>query len=287
MILGVDTGTATCGWARFDETTRRFAGLGAIELARNKAAQKTDDQADRIATVANELRPRMVGCDRAVVERMSFPPGGTVPIALGFGCVVGIASGMPIDVYTVKPQDWQRAVLPKSGKKVNYAELERVVTEYVRKDRESAIALDSLPPKQRNHAIDACAIALMGAFRLHECRLVKARNAAVAPIAKLLELGAQFLAMPDPEIVRIPPLSSAMDVSDHTLAGIVGRRLRQAKVFQLFLRDFGPKDVVYASAFATGADGRTVESKVSAEEIEDTLVMMLRDLDTATASEAA
>lgn len=180
MILGVDTGNRTFGWARFDHAKRRFDGIGAMELENNKALQKTDDQGDRVITIGGVLTEKIVGCDIVVVERMSFPPGGMVPIALGFAVTVGVARAC-LDrpaVYTVKPQTWQRAVLPGSGKKVDYVELERVVGEYVRRNPETAIELDSLPPKLRNHALDAAAIAMMGAFRLHECRLVKERHVA-------------------------------------------------------------------------------------------------------------
>jgi len=177
MILGVDTGNRTFGWARFDHEKRRFDGIGAIELPNDKALQKTDDQADRVITIGGLLVDVVRDCDIVVVERMSFPPGGQVPIALGFAVTVGVAraaSHRPA-VYTVKPQTWQRAVLPNSGKKVDYEELELLVGEYVRRDQASAIALDSLAPALRNHALDAAAIAMMGAFRLNECRLVKER----------------------------------------------------------------------------------------------------------------
>ncbi len=172
MILGVDTGMGTCGWARFDHARRCFDGLGAIATEQQRHKQKTDDQGDRIAQVAEALVVAMTGCDVVVVERMSFPPGGQVPIALGFAVVVGIARTMPQRprVYTAKPQTWQRAVLPDSGKRVDYDRLEQVIGEYVRRDAGSAIALDRLDPKMRNHALDACAISLMGAFRSHECR---------------------------------------------------------------------------------------------------------------------
>lgn len=180
MILGVDTGNRTFGWARFDHAKHRFDGLGAMELLPNKGPQKTDDQGDRTITVGGVLLERMRDCDVVVVERMSFPPGGQVPIALGFAVTVGIARALPHRprVYTVKPQDWQRAVLPNSGKRVDYAELARVVGEYINADRASAIALGSLVPALRTHALDACAMALMGAYRLHECRRVKERDVA-------------------------------------------------------------------------------------------------------------
>lgn len=178
MILGVDTGNRTFGWARFDPAARRFDGLGAVELDRDKAVQKTDDQADRTATIASLLLVIADGCERWVIERMSFPPGGQVPIALGFAVAVGVGRARRAELYTVKPQDWQRAVLPESGKKVDYEQLERVVGDYVRRDERSAKQLHLLAPKLRTHALDAGAIAMMGAFRLTECRRIRERKAA-------------------------------------------------------------------------------------------------------------
>ena len=177
-VLGIDTGTATLGWAIFSTTARKYSRIGALELGRDVAKKKTDDHADRIARVAETLTDLMIGADIVVVERMSFPPGGTVPIALGFGAVIGAARAtvLPPAVYTVSPQDWQRAVLPKSGRRVDYSALERVIGQYVRGDKDAAISLDSLPVRSRTHAIDACAISLMGAFRLGGCRLVGSRQ---------------------------------------------------------------------------------------------------------------
>lgn len=174
IVLGVDTGIATYGWARFDSVSRSFVGLGARELKRDHGRQKSDDDAARAATIADELLVLGDGCERVVIEKMSFPPGGQVPIALGFAVALTVARAKGLNAFTVRPQVWQRAVLPLSGKRVDYVELERVIGKCVRSERDSAIALDSLEPKLRNHALDACAIALMGAFRIDECTEVKA-----------------------------------------------------------------------------------------------------------------
>ncbi len=181
MILGIDTGMATCGWARFDTIGRRFVDLGAFATEKSQGKAKTDDQVDRIEIVADVLEMVTRDVEIIVVERMSFASAASIaPIALCMGAVVGLsrAAAARPRVYTVKPQAWQRAVQPSAGKRVDYAEIERSVGEYVRRDRASERSLDSLPSDLRNHALDACAIALMGVYRLHECRPLGGHNSA-------------------------------------------------------------------------------------------------------------
>lgn len=76
-----------------------------------------------------------------------------------------------------------------------------------------------------------------------------------------------------------------MNISDRTLAELVKRRLRGARCFQVFMRKLGPHDVTYVSALAFDSDGNIVEAKASAMELDDALVQLLLNLDTATAPE--
>lgn len=76
-----------------------------------------------------------------------------------------------------------------------------------------------------------------------------------------------------------------MNLSDRTLAEGLARRLRGARVFQIFCRRLGPNDVVYTSALAFGADDKVVEAKASAMTLDEALVNLLLNLDQATAPE--
>jgi hypothetical protein len=80
-------------------------------------------------------------------------------------------------------------------------------------------------------------------------------------------------------------MSKLPQLSDRTLAEQLARRLRGARVFQLFARRLGPGDVVYVSALAWDADENIVEAKASAMELEQALLQLLSNLDTATAPE--
>lgn len=78
---------------------------------------------------------------------------------------------------------------------------------------------------------------------------------------------------------RLPPMS------DRTLARLLARRLRNARVFQLFARKLGPGDVTYVAAQAWGADDNHVECRASAMLLEDALLQLFLNLDLATSRE--
>lgn len=179
MIAGIDTGLGTLGWARFDPGRQRFDALGALTTEHDPTKGKTEDQCDRSELVAVVLVEAMTGCDVVVIEAMSFANANAIaPIALCFGAIVGIAAAIRPRprLYTTKPKEWQREVVPTSGKRVDYDEVERTVGEFVRRTPTSTFELERLPRALRNHAIDGCALALMGAFRLERCRPLGGRR---------------------------------------------------------------------------------------------------------------
>ena len=180
MILGIDTGLATCGWALLDETTRQFQDLGVIEQPKSPAMNVTLDRAVRTNKQAQVLAGKLVGCSMIVVEQMSFPPGAginaAVPIALSWGVVVGLVASMPVRprLLTVSPQKWQRAVQPNAGKRIDYDEIAHTAAQYIlSKHPQASMALQLLPKAQQSHAIDAAMIALMGALRPGVCTEVR------------------------------------------------------------------------------------------------------------------
>jgi hypothetical protein len=181
MILGIDTGLATCGWALLDETTRRFVDLGVVITKPAKDALVTLDRARRLTVSAKILAEKAPGCSMVVVERMSFPPGAgmaaAVPIALSWGAVVGVISMMSPrpELLTVSPQRWQREILPNAGKQVDYDELARNAAAYILANHPAAAkALRAIKEAHRNHAIDAAMLALMGALRPGRCERIAA-----------------------------------------------------------------------------------------------------------------
>lgn len=187
MILGIDTGLATCGWALFSPEQRRFTGLGVIELPKSsRKVHANVERVQRAAKQANEVRDILDGPAfmaggelTVVVEQMSFGGGANsiAPIALSWGIVLGLIARQQHStrLLTIAPQRWQRLVQPAAKRKVNYPKLERAMTGYLDKSsHEAFVALQVLPRSKRNHAIDACALALVGALRPHECEEVRA-----------------------------------------------------------------------------------------------------------------
>jgi hypothetical protein len=70
-----------------------------------------------------------------------------------------------------------------------------------------------------------------------------------------------------------------------TLAAELEAELAGTRVFQLFVRQLGPDDVVYASALALDAGDRVVETKASAMTLRSALTQLLANLDQSTAPE--
>lgn len=71
-------------------------------------------------------------------------------------------------------------------------------------------------------------------------------------------------------------------LSRATIAQELEVELAGVRVFQLFVRQLGPNDVVYMSAFALDANDKVVEAKASAMALGDALSQLLSNLDQAT-----
>ena len=180
MILGVDTGMATCGWALLDEKTCSFVDLGVVLTKPLKGGRVTLDRARRCNVQARVLAEKAVGCTTVVVEQMSFPPGGAnamVPIALSWGVVLGLVAMLDPRprLLTIAPQRWQREVLPNAGKSVDYDELARQASLFIaRRHPRAWAALERIPRSQQNHALDAAMLALVGALHPARCEAIAA-----------------------------------------------------------------------------------------------------------------
>lgn len=181
MILGIDTGLATCGWALLDDEKRAFVDLGVVVTEQDQDIPVTLDRARRLAIGASVIAAKAPGCSMIVVERMSFPPGGGVkaaaPILLSWGAVVGVVAMLTPrpKLLTIQPQRWEREVLPNAGKQVDYDELAMQAATYLLANHPAAAkALRGIKEKHRNHAIDAAMLALMGALRPNRCERIAA-----------------------------------------------------------------------------------------------------------------
>lgn len=178
MILGIDTGMATCGWALLDEKTCSFIDLGVVITKKAKGEPVTIDRARRCNVQALELTQRMRGVSTVVVERMSFPPGGAnamVPIALSWGVVLGLIAMVEPrpELLTIAPQRWQREILPIKGA-VDYDRLARRAAQFLlsRHPRAASALRRRIPRAHWSHAIDAAMIAVVAAVHREACERV-------------------------------------------------------------------------------------------------------------------
>ncbi|HEY1814880.1 MAG TPA: hypothetical protein VGG74_21180 [Kofleriaceae bacterium] len=181
MILGIDTGLATFGWALLDDTACSFVDLGVVitkPVEGDRAV--TLDRAARANAQAVVIAERAKGCHTIVVERMSFPPGGAnalVPIALSWGVAIGVIATLAPRprLLTIAPQRWQREVLPNAGKQVDYDELAHNAATYLLANHPRASEkLRAIKKVDRNHAIDAAMLALVGALMPAKCERIEA-----------------------------------------------------------------------------------------------------------------
>lgn len=188
-ILGLDTGMATLGWSLLDERTCSFLDMGVV-ITEPVDEKVTLDRARRSSIGAQVIAEKAPGCHTIVVEQMSFPggkpcrcckrrsgPKQVIPIALSWGIVIGIVAMMNPRprLLTISPQRWQRMVCPNAGKSVDYDELAHIAAKFIlHKHPLAAPALERIPKRHRNHAIDGSMIALAGALRPNQCDEVSA-----------------------------------------------------------------------------------------------------------------
>jgi Holliday junction resolvasome RuvABC endonuclease subunit len=168
VILGVDPGYASCGWAVITPRTGLPVAIGVIETEQNKRVEKSTDRARRVSEVGRELVAiaRQHGCTRIAAEQ-ALGHGAAAAVAanlLPWGVLVGIAVTLDIELYEVPAKIWQHAVLPGLGKgKVDYDELARHLLWFAHKHCSEALAAIAKP--KRTHAIDGMGVGMFAALR--------------------------------------------------------------------------------------------------------------------------
>jgi Holliday junction resolvasome RuvABC endonuclease subunit len=147
MILGVDPGLATFGWARVDDRGRPLA-LGVMLTESMPRIEKSLDRASRAAWLAEQLTAQAQGCRLIVGEAMSFPRqhNAITALALGWGVLAAVAVHLGTPLGEVPPKVWQGAIAT-----TDYVALERRLTDHVRRcGSEAAMrALRTIPARHR------------------------------------------------------------------------------------------------------------------------------------------
>lgn len=162
MILAIDTGTATLGWAL---VSRRgmVHDLGALVLPRDASKTVHDDYEHRIEQQADALTALLPGVTLLVAESLSFARSAkaTASVSLCWGMLVGLTRARQIPRWRAAPKQWQHALLntPRS-RSIDYDELARRIARHVERTGtpKARSAVAALRASERTHALDACGI---------------------------------------------------------------------------------------------------------------------------------
>jgi Holliday junction resolvasome RuvABC endonuclease subunit len=172
VILGVDPGYASCGWAVITPRTGLPVAIGVIETVQDKRVgsglERSTDRARRVSHVGRELVAiaKQYGCTQIAAEQ-ALGHGAAAAVAanlLPWGVLVGIAVSLGLEVCEVPAKLWQHAVLPGLGKgKVDYDELAKHLLWFAHKHCPEALAAIAKP--KRTHAIDGMGVGMFAALR--------------------------------------------------------------------------------------------------------------------------
>jgi len=170
VILGIDCGTATFGWAVVDAGLSRVVALGAMVQGVDAEVAKSTDSSRRVANQTDQLgMQRYISTKspwQVVHEAGSYNPRQfkmSVGLAMSIGAVVGFAVCNGIPLYELPPKRWQQAITGRPGK-VDYDDVYRRVEQHVARWQPAMDQLGAIKPRHRNHALDAAGIALCHAI---------------------------------------------------------------------------------------------------------------------------
>lgn len=171
MILAVDPGIRTFGWAIVTPGTGRVVHCGVLiqdkdpkQTTHADRETRADHQALTLTRMVREHCIRMIAA-----EEMSFAPraqaAAKIGIGLSWGVVIAIARAHGLPRRTIPPKTWQRAIIPvQHGEKrtaaINYERVYAELEVYVDCDR----LLAGVAASHRNHALDACGVGVYAAI---------------------------------------------------------------------------------------------------------------------------
>ena len=182
MILAIDPGLSTCGWALVAPITGRVIALGLLLSECDSALDKSTDRCRRIADQAQAvvaLARTTAGDERVTAiaaEAMSIAGGPAryamaISLGLSWGALAGVATALGKQLVEVPPKVWQRAIVPDAGKRVDYDQVFAKLDKFVR--GAAAEQLAAIPMRHRNHALDACGIGVFAALRMSETTRIR------------------------------------------------------------------------------------------------------------------
>lgn len=175
MILSLDPGLATFGWAVVQSHTGRVIDCGVLLSKPKPKLTKAADRVRRATDQALLLRgvARRHGVELVVAETMSFAPRSSaaakIGIGLSWGVAVGVAAMLEVELRDLPPKTWQRAIVPAAAGESDAAAIdyERVFAELGRYVDARAFGIDTLSDANRTHVLDAIGIGVFAAVWPH------------------------------------------------------------------------------------------------------------------------
>lgn len=168
VILAVDTGMATCGWAVVEPRTGIVLDLGIVTSEPSPTLGKQADRVARMQHQATQLEHVIArhNCGVLAAETLSFPPRGktnaVAAVCLCWGLLVGLSTSHSIPLHAITPKQWQHAVLA-SDSKIDYEQVFEALHHYVEGQAHVASKLLRIPKSKRNHVLDAVAVGVYAA----------------------------------------------------------------------------------------------------------------------------
>jgi hypothetical protein len=164
VILAIDTGTATLGWAL---VSRRgmVHDLGALLLPRDADKLVHDDYVRRVEQQVDILQALLPGVTLLVAEALSFPRSGkgVASVSLCWGMIVGLTRPRGVPRWSCTPKQWQHALLNTPRRvAVDYDVLAKRLRAHIAKTGtpKARSAVAALSVTAAPHALDAAGIGI-------------------------------------------------------------------------------------------------------------------------------
>jgi hypothetical protein len=183
VILAIDPGLATCGWAVVVPSTGEILELGAIITPPIQGLDEWTDRMRRLDGQAEVLQSvaRRHACTLIAAEEASLggPPRARLAMAIAlcssWGHIVGLSRALKSSLLAVPPKVWQHAIQPDC-RKIDYEKMFRAMSEHIAMSPIPAGQLRAITARDRNHALDACGIGILAAMKPYEAKTIIRRE---------------------------------------------------------------------------------------------------------------
>lgn len=160
MILAIDTGLGSLGWALVSDGHVFNCGAQLLPVIDGESVH--DGFQRRVHEQVRGHLARVGQCDAIVAESLSFARSSkaVAAVSLCWGALVAVAHMRGLALTAVTPKEWQHALAGRKGK-VDQSQLADRIERFVcRTSSRGASALAQLSSKQMPHALDACGIGI-------------------------------------------------------------------------------------------------------------------------------